>query len=168
MVGRGLERLMASIPAKGVAFVAGWEGFRSCPYRDPVGVWTRGYGETQGISSGSRCITQAEAQANLKRRLEEDYLSAVPRVRRLKACERAALASFAYNNGAGAVSDPGISTLAKRLKSSEGRTYRKRKKIYREEIPRWVFAGGQRFEGLVKRRAAEVRLACEGDYSGRP
>jgi GH24 family phage-related lysozyme (muramidase) len=61
-----------------------------------------------------------------------------------------------------------MSTLARRLKGPEGKSYKRRKAIYRQELPKWVNAGGRPLPGLVKRRAAEVRLACEGDYSGRP
>lgn len=153
---------------RGVKFVAGWEGFRSCPYRDAVGVWTIGYGETKGIGPNTPCITEAQARSNLQKRLSNDYLSAVPRRRRMLPRERAALASFAYNLGTGAVSDPNISTLARRLLGPEGKTYKRRKRVYKEELPKWVRAGGQVLPGLVKRRAAEVRLAVEGDYSGRP
>jgi GH24 family phage-related lysozyme (muramidase) len=36
--------------------------------------------------------------------------------------------------------------------------------VAREELPRWVMAGGRRLEGLVRRRAAEVRLFTTGQY----
>ncbi len=159
---------MARVSDAGVNFVAGWEGFRSCPYRDPVGIWTRGFGETRGIGPNSRCVTRAEAKRDLHGRLDEDFLSAVPKRRLMRRREKDALASFAYNLGTGAVSDSSFSTLARRLKSREGLTYRSRKRIYRDELPKWVNAGGRRLEGLVKRRRAEVRLAVRGDYSGRP
>jgi len=159
---------MARVSKQGVAFVAGWEGFRSCPYRDAVGVWTRGYGETQGIGPNSRCVSKADARAELRKRLNRDFAPAIPRRRRMRRREVDALASFAYNLGTGAVSNPSSSTLARRLKSNEGRTYKARRRIYEQELPKWVNAGGQRLEGLVKRRAAEVRLATRGDYSGRP
>ncbi|MGH2955093.1 MAG: lysozyme, partial [Solirubrobacterales bacterium] len=132
------------------------------------GVWTRGYGETEGIGPHSRCVTKREAGIDLRRRLNRDYLPAVPHLARLRRRERDALASFAYNLGTGAVSDPQGSTLARRLLGPEGRTYRRRKRVYREELPRWNRAGGQVLDGLTKRREAEVRLACMGDYSGRP
>lgn len=159
---------------KAVAFVAGWEGFGvgprgpGCPYQDVVGVWTRGYGETEGIGPNSRCVTKEEAREDLKRRLEHDYGPAIPRRSQMYAREKAALASFAYNLGVGAVSNPDVSTLARRLKSDEGKTYEGRKRIYRQEMIKWVNAGGRRLEGLVKRREAEIDLAVNGDYSGRP
>lgn len=153
---------------KAVNFVAGWEGFRSCPYQDAVGVWTRGFGETEGIGPSSRCVDRDEAKDDLKRRLERDYGPAIPRRSVMYAREKAALSSFAYNLGVGAVSDPSFSTLARRLLSDEARTYEGRKRIYREELPKWVKAGGRTLPGLQWRRQAEIDLAVNGDYSGRP
>lgn len=170
---------MILMPVKGVRFVAGWEGFARSPcggshdkasaYHDAVGVLTIGYGTTAAdrpIPSG--CITRAKARRWLRSSLNRKYIPHIPRRWRMRPQEIAALASFAYNLGPGAVGDPAISTLARRLESSEGKTFEKRKRIYREEMPKWVHAGGQVLQGLVKRRAAEVALACNGDYSGRP
>lgn len=159
---------MIRVSRKGVAFVAGWEGFRSCPYRDSVGVLTIGYGTTEADRDINGCISEPQARRWLRRSLNRKYLSAVPRVHRMHQWERDALASFAYNLGPAAVSDPGVSTLARRLLSSEGKSYGGRKLIYREEIPRWSRAGGVVLAGLAHRRAAEVQLAVNGDYSGRP
>lgn len=163
--------LISRASRRGVTFIGRWEGFRSCPYRDSVGVWTIGYGTTSAVrpvNGDTPCISQKTARRWLQRALTQSYVKAIPRRRILKQQEVDALASFAYNLGPGVVSDPNISTLARRLKSKEGRRFKNRKRIYREELPKWVNAGGRRLEGLVKRRAAEVRLACDGDYSGRP
>ena len=157
-----------TVSSRGIRFVAGWEGFRSCPYRDAVGVWTIGYGETRGVGANTDCISQDKARDQLRERINRDYLPSVPRLNKLKPQEADALTSFAYNLGTGAVSDPGMSTLARRLKSDAGKTFEQRERIYREELPRWNVAGGRVLEGLTKRRAAEVRLATQGDYSGRP
>lgn len=155
---------MHSVTSKGVRFVAGWEGFRSCPYRDAVGVWTIGYGETKGVGPNTPCISEREARKKLKRRLNEDYARPAWKLitHSLRRCERDALASFTYNVGLGNVES---STLRRRLNSSEGRTYRGRKRIWRQELPRWTNGG---LAGLVKRRAAEVQIAVHGNYSGRP
>ena len=151
-----------------IAFVAAWEGKRNCPYQDVVGVWTVCYGETEGVNKYTKCKSDHECKVMLRRALNHRYLPYVPRLARLKKQEADALASVAYNLGRGVVSDPSVSSLARRLKSKEGRTFEGRKAIYRQELPKWVYAGGQKLEGLVKRRAAEVRMACEGNYRGRP
>jgi len=159
------------VSKKGTNFVAGWEGFLSCPYLDKIAdppVWTIGYGETKGVGPNTDCISKEDAKKNLKKRLTNDFLAAVPRKNKMKQHERDAMASFAYNCGVGAVSDPDYSTLARRLKSNEGKKFEKRKNIYRDELKRWDKAGGQTVEGLTKRRKAETELACKGDYSGRP
>lgn len=159
---------MVRVSRKGTRFVAGWEGFRPCPYRDLVGVWTIGYGETAGVNSATPCVSERQARKNLRSRLNHDYLSAVPRAKQLKQQERDALASFAYNLGPAAVSDPGYSTLARRLRSKEGETFAGRKKIIQQELPKWCRAGGVPVAGLVKRRAAEIQLAVNGRYDGHP
>lgn len=152
------------VSRKGVRFVAGWEGFRSCPYRDAVGVWTIGYGETQGIGPNTRCWSKSKARRRLRKRLTRDYARPAWRMVAppLRRCERDAIASFAYNVGLGAFKS---STLRRRLNGAQGRTYSGRKRIYREELPRWTNGG---LAGLVKRRWAEVALATKADYSGRP
>ena len=115
--------LLARVSGKGVVFLTRWEGFRSCPYRHEGDVWTQGYGTTSAtghdIGPGSPCINEATARRWLRRDLNHLYLIAVPKKRRLKQCELDALASFAYNLGPGAVSDPKRSTLARRLLSRE-------------------------------------------------
>lgn len=155
---------MAEASPRGVAFVAGWEGFRSCPYRDAVGVWTIGYGETLGVGPNTPCISEPKAREKLKARLTRDFLNpAVQKVRHdLKQREKDAIGSFAYNVGLGAWN---TSSLLEKLNKRRCRFYRFRKQAYREELPRWTNGG---LAGLVKRRAAEVKMACEGDYSGRP
>lgn len=159
---------MLRVPRKGVAFIAGFEGFRSCPYRDPVGILTVGYGTTEAVRDIDGCISERTARRWLREDLNHRFLPHVPRAHRMHPWELAALASFAYNLGIGAVSDPNNSTLARRLLSAEGKSYRGRKQAYRDEMPKWVNAGGVPLAGLVKRRAAEIRLACNADYSGHP
>jgi lysozyme len=62
--------------------------------------------------------------------------------------QRGALASFAFNLGAGSLQS---STLLKRINGDEW-----------EDVPtqfnRWVFAGGRKLPGLIRRRAAEAGL----------
>jgi lysozyme len=88
----------------GVALVKQFEGFRSKPYQDAVGVWTIGYGETRGISRWTRPWTEKQAAEALRRRLDRDYFPAVRRLHafpKLNQHQVDALTSFAYNLGAG-------------------------------------------------------------------
>lgn len=157
----------------GTRFLCGWEGFRSCPYKIGSDPWTRGYGETRGIGPNSPCVSRRQARAEMRRRLNRDYLPPVMAVLRqtgdqIRQREADGLASVSYNLGPGVVSDPRVSTLARRLQSAEARTFKGRKRIYREELPKWRMPGSQFEAGLAKRRAAEVALICNGNYLGRP
>ena len=155
---------MKRVSRRGARFVARHEGFRSCPYQDPVGVWTRGYGETEGIGPHSACISERQARRDLRRRLSHKYNPLHLQPQKLRQCELDALASLAYNEGPGVLSNPSFSTLAARMRSPEARTYKGRRRIYRQELPKWVFANGQRLPGLEIRRQDEVRLATTGHY----
>jgi len=160
------------VSKRGSQFVGGWEGFRSCPYKDSVGVWTIGYGTTSAtghhVGPDSPCIDQDKARRWLAEELNQHCVSAIPRRSLMKQREIDALASLAYNVGPGVVSDPSFSTLARRLADLRSFTYWHRKRIYRDEFPKWVMGGGVKLPGLVKRRAAELDVALRGNYSGRP
>ncbi len=41
-----------SISEAGINLIKKWEGFRGTAYLDPVGIWTIGYGHTQGVKPG--------------------------------------------------------------------------------------------------------------------
>ncbi len=122
--------------------------FESCrlkAYRDPVGVLTIGYGQTEGVYDGM-VITQAEAESMLLHQLQTKY---VPGVLRLcgpqpQYCADA-LVSFAYNLGVGAL---GRSTLRKKLAAGDisGAA---------DEFLPWHYADGQDLLGLRRRRTAE-------------
>lgn len=151
------------VSKKGAKFVAGWEGFLSCPYWDSLGgVWTIGYGETQGVGPNTPCVTEESARKKLRRRLTKTYLVNCPRRFIMRQCEKDAMASFLYNLGPGAV-ERGTG-IGDRLRSREGLTRKGRRRIFREEIPKWDMAGGQHVAGLTKRRHAEVKLANRAIY----
>lgn len=91
-----------NVSAAGLALIKGFEGFRSKPYRDAVGVWTIGYGETRGVGPNSAPISEATAAKQLERRINEDY---APPIRKLglplNQHQFDALCSFVYNLGPG-------------------------------------------------------------------
>lgn len=162
---------MAEVSGRGVGFVAAWEGFIECARDIGDGVLTIGHGTTSGTGRTIRrgdCISREKAARWLREDLNRKYLSKVPRRKRMKQRELDALASLAYNNGPGIVSDPGFSTLARRLRLRRARFYWYRKRAYRDEFPKWISPGTQFEEGLRRRRQAELRVAIHGDYSGRP
>jgi GH24 family phage-related lysozyme (muramidase) len=153
------------VTRRGVTFVTHWEGFSEDAYWD-VDHFSIGYG-TQAKSQHEH-IDQEEAWRRLRQHLNRAVVPNIPKYRRMKPQERDALASLGFNVGVRILVDPAWSTLARRLESPEGATFAERKDIYREEIPKWIDPGSIYEAGLTKRRAAEVALACDGDYSGRP
>lgn len=89
------------IPMAAVALIAEAEGLRLQAYRCPAGVWTIGWGETEGVHPGDTC-----AQEQADRWLLEDLTSRTKAVQAL--CTRppsrnelGALVSLAYNIGLG-------------------------------------------------------------------
>jgi lysozyme len=50
--------------------IAQWEGFSSLPYRDIVGVWTDGYGNTHGVVPGVP-VSEPEARVTLQRHADK-------------------------------------------------------------------------------------------------
>lgn len=82
-----------------VALIAEAEGLRLKAYRCPAGVWTIGWGETQGVKPGDTC-TQEQAD----RWLLEDLADRTAAVRALctvvpSPAELGAMVSLAYNIG---------------------------------------------------------------------
>ncbi len=60
---------------EGLALIKRFEGFRGKAYRDPVGIWTIGYGHTSmagppSVSEGLQ-VSRAEADAILRRDVEQ-------------------------------------------------------------------------------------------------
>ena len=133
------------------AFVTGFEGTRTAPYQDSVGVWTVCRGHTGDVEqrpySMEECddLLHEDASAALS---VVDSAVTVP----ITDPTRAALASFVFNVGAHAFR---TSTLLRRLNNGEGKTAC-------NELLRWVYAGGEKLSGLVRRREAERELCRLG------
>lgn len=118
-----------------------FEGCKLSAYQDSAGVWTIGWGHTVGVTPG-QSIDQARADYMLGLDLAA-AMSLVPKT--YGAAARAALCSFAFNLGSHALGQ----LLAHPDVGSQ--------------IERWVHAGGQVLQGLVKRRAVEAFLFELGD-----
>lgn len=160
---------MGKVTAKGRKFIERHEGLRLCPYKAHSSEqhWTIGYGHYGSDVKPGVCITSQRASQLLREdlgRFEEAVSDALEHCRNVKRHEFDALVSGAFNLGEGYVLDPGHSTLAKRLASTESKSYAGRCRIYKDEFPKWVKAGGQTLPGLEQRRKDEVRLACRGRY----
>jgi lysozyme len=139
-------------------FVAAWEGFRADAYRCSAGVWTIGYGSTEGVKPGDT-ITRAEALDRLMVHLEADARVVDQAVDEgLAAHERDALISLVYNIGRAAFNRSSLLSLL-----TAGN-----KAAAADQFLRWNRAGGKVNRGLTKRRAAERNLFLNADYSGAP
>jgi GH24 family phage-related lysozyme (muramidase) len=84
----------------GTGLVSEFEGFHSTPYQDVAGVWTIGFGHTQGVGPDTPPITIERARVLLGEDLKDvnaeiDRLVKVP----LSADQREALVDFAWNVG---------------------------------------------------------------------
>lgn len=128
----------------GLSLIKRFEGCSLASYRDPVGVWTIGYGHTKGVRP-MQVISQEEAD----RYLREDVVRAEQAVMKYDSKyhwnqnQFDALVSFAYNIG-------NINQLTAKGKRSISEISAK--------IPAYRKAGGKVLMGLVARRAAEKEL----------
>lgn len=127
--------------------------FESCvlyPYKDPVGLWTIGWGHL--IKKGEKFpakISQSQADAIFWQDFQYalsgvDNLFPIP----LTPNQYGALASFGFNCG---LANLRISTLRKKvLAGQHGEAA--------AQFNRWIYARGIKLNGLIRRRRAEAEL----------
>ena len=144
--------VLSAMMALALPLTAHHEGLRLRAYLDPVGIPTICYGETKGVELG-QVRSKQECDDMLTARLgyfayQVDNAVTVTMTPEI----HAALASFAYNVGVGAFKR---STLLKKLNSGDyvGAC---------NELPKWKYAGGKVWAGLVKRRQEEKALCLSG------
>lgn len=141
-----------------MTLIESFEGFEAKWYRDPVGVWTIGYGHTDAAgdpkyaSSKTLTLTRPEARELLKRDLKQyaDAVTAAVKVP-LNANQYGALVSWTYNVGAGAMRG---STLIKKLNAGNYAAVP-------SELAKWNKAKGKVLKGLTRRRDAEAALFAQ-------
>ena len=133
----------------GLALIREFEGCRLDAYLCPAGIPTIGYGATGPDIRMGMVWTQEQADA----RLVEDLARFADGVERLVEVDLsdnqfAAIVSFAFNVGLGALRD---STLLRKLNAGDylGAA---------DQLPRWARAGGRIMPGLSRRRLAERAL----------
>lgn len=133
---------------KGIDLIKKFEGCKLSAYRCPAGIWTIGYGHTNGVYQG-QTITQYEADKMLENDVVKFEMGVRNLVGNLPDNKIDALTSFAFNLGLGALRD---STLCRKVKANPNDL------TIRNEFMKWVNAGGKRLQGLVNRRQAEADL----------
>ena len=136
--------------------IKAFEGCKLAAYKCPAGVWTIGWGATIVNGAAVRegdTISQALADELLRAeilRIAEQLHQIIPAAAKWGGNQQAALISWAYNVGLGAVKD---STLRRRINAGEGGPA-----VIPQELPKWDKANGAALAGLTRRRAAEVAL----------
>lgn len=136
------------IATPGLDLIKSFEGLHLEAYPDPIGIPTIGYGHTKGVVLGQK-ITAAQAEDFLRQDLAwaedavNEYVTAP-----INQNQFDALVSFVFNLGPA------------NLKRSDLLKYTNLKQCERaaQEFGRWVYAGGRKFNGLVRRREAERQL----------
>lgn len=139
------EALKIAIP-----YAKEFEGCRLRAYRCSAGVWTCGWGETEGVTKDTQW-TQEEADAKLNLRMMEfidGVLEACPELKDDPPYRLAACSLLAYNIGLGAFAN---STVCRQTKKGE---YEKAANAFLL----WVKAGGKVLPGLERRRRVEKAL----------
>ena len=136
------------ISQEGLSLIKKFEGCELESYKCAAGVWTIGYGSTNGVEEGME-ISQERADMLLLEDVEvfEEAVNKLVEVS-LEQNQFDALVSWTFNLGSTNLQN---STLLKVLnnKDYEG---------VPSQIKRWNKAGGEVLQGLVRRREAEALL----------
>ena len=131
----------------GLSLTENFEGCKLTSYQDQRGIWTIGFGHTQGVGPNMNCTNE---QAN--EWLKEDTQWSVDTVNRLVDVqldqdEFDALVDFVYNLGAGSFASSTMLKLINQGNLSEAAN----------EFAKWDKCGGQVIQGLLNRRLAEQK-----------
>lgn len=140
-----------AVSAASLVAIATYEGYRGDAYKDSVGVPTIGYGETAGVKIGDK-TTPERALVQLLESTEK-HADAIRQCIHVPLYQHEfdAYVSLSYQIGAGAFCR---STLIKKLNKGDytGAC---------NELDKWVYAGGKKLPGIVKRRQKEKEM-CLG------
>jgi|TARA_Y100001938_G_scaffold144387_1_gene218869 lysozyme len=136
---------------EGLDLIKLYEGYSSSPYLCPAQHWTIGYGAIWGmddkrVTEDHPDINEDQADYLLRRDVKKSEMAVLRHIRvPLEDGQFNALCSFVFNLGSGALQS---STLRRKINRGDyiGAA---------NEFPRWVYAGGRRLKGLVRRREHE-------------
>ena len=136
---------------EGLDLIKLYEGYSSSPYLCPANHWTIGYGAIWGmddtrVKEDHPDINEDQADYLLRRDVKKSEMAVLRHIRvPLEDGQFNALCSFVFNLGSGALQS---STLRRKINRGDyiGAA---------NEFPRWVFAGGRKLKGLIRRREHE-------------
>ena len=135
---------------KACELIAKFEGYKLTAYKCPAGVWTVGYGHTNGVKSGD-VITSTQAQEFLQTDVKIFFDAVMREVSKI--CNQnqiIALTSFAFNLG---VENLRKSTLLREVKRNPQNLI-----TIKGEFLRWIYTNGKPLEGLKTRRNKEFQV----------
>lgn len=137
---------------RGIALIKQFEGFREDAYEDVVGVWTIGYGFTEGVQRGGH-MTREEADARLVSELAgyEHAVRIATAPQEPNQSQFDAMVCLAWNIGINGFKK---STVVKAHNRQDFAAAARAFSL-------WNKAGGKVVNGLVRRRAAEAALYLE-------
>ncbi len=142
---------MRRMTDEGLDLIKLYEGYSSSPYLCPAQHWTIGYGAIWGmddtrVKKDHPDINEDQADYLLRRDVKKSEMAVLRHIRvPLEDGQFNALCSFVFNLGSGALQS---STLRRKINRGDyiGAA---------NEFPRWVFAGGRKLKGLIRRREHE-------------
>lgn len=143
-----------------IGTIADFEGYVPEAYQDPVGIWTKCWGDTRDVVPGTLYTFEQCAQSINDHTLElaAPIMRCVPSLNTQPPKVKAAAVSMAYNIGSGAFCK---SSVAKYFNAGDyERGCTRMAEIYKT-------AKGQELPGLVRRRALESAMCLEGLREGR-
>ena len=137
-----------NISQNGIDLIKQFEGLRLEAYQCSAGVWTIGFGHTNGVKQGDK-ITLAQAEDFLRSDLEkfENAINNLVNVE-LNQNQFDALVSFVFNIGINAFKK---STMLKFLNNNSF-------PLAAGQFDRWIYANGNVVAGLINRRKKEKEL----------
>lgn len=155
---------------KGINLIKEFEGLRLTAYRDSVGVWTIGYGNTfyedgTTVKQGDK-ITQERADylfRSIVDKFADQVRNSLTNPERVSDAQFSAMVSLAYNIGIGRYPEDRYgatgfrgSTLLRKVNENPCDP------TIPDEFLRWNKAGGKALSGLTRRRKAEAELYKNG------
>ena len=142
---------MRRMTDEGLDLIKLYEGYSSSPYLCPANHWTIGYGAIWGmddkrVTEDHPDINEDQADYLLRRDVKKSEMAVLRHIRvPLEDGQFNALCSFVFNLGSGALQS---STLRRKINKGNyiGAS---------NEFKRWIWAGGRKLKGLIRRREHE-------------
>jgi lysozyme len=136
------------ITQEGLNLIKSFESCRLKAYRDIVGVWTIGWGETNGVTPSME-ITQEQADQMLLDRLAQFKIDMLPLLPgSMNDNQFSACLSLAYNIGMGNFKKSLLLRCLQKYNFEDAA----------KQFSKWNHAGGRVVPGLTRRREAERLL----------